>query len=547
MMKQTCFLFLMLVFSFIHPDAANAQEYFWIGFTDKNNTPFSLTNPSDYLSERAIQRRDRQQIAIDSLDLPVNKGYIKGITDLGVELVHASKWLNGVTVKATGIDSFAYKAGRLSFVKEVQLTKKSGTKSAFIKFEETAVTENVPIDASFFGPSVHQTSIMNAQYLFNQGFKGKGIRIAVIDAGFLNADKYFSFDTLWAKSRILGTRDFVNPAGNIFEASWHGMGVLSVMGGNVPGQLLGTAIEADYWLLRSEDAVTETLIEEDNWVVAAEFADSTGCDVINSSLGYTTFDNPEMNHTYADLDGKTTRITRGANVAASRGMLVFNSAGNEGNKTWKYLSAPSDGDLVIGVGAVGKDSVAASFTSYGPASDGDIKPDVSGMGVGDYMQTGESLGYANGTSFSSPVVAGATASLWSAFPEATANQVKQAIIESAHLKSAPSVRLGNGIPDFKKAFIFLKNLSVPEFAAGKKWNVYPNPVGEILILQKNENVSEKTDIAMYSIDGKLLMQKTVTGESRIVLGRMNQLPSGIFILRISSDGEFESVKLSKIE
>lgn len=526
---------------------AEAQEFYWVGFTDKNNTSFSLDDPGKYLSERAIQRRERQQIAIDSLDLPVNRNYIKSVTGLGVELVNTSKWLNGITVKST-IDSFQYKILQLSFVKEVQLTKKIGTKSAYNKWSTESESGSESIDTSYYGLSVSQVSTLNGQFLHNQGYRGQGMHIAILDGGFLNVNIYPAFDSLRANGQILGTKDFVNPQSSIYATHYHGMSVLSCMGGNIPGQLIGTAPDASYWLLRSEDTDSENLIEEDNWVAAAEFADSVGCDVINSSLGYSTFDDTAMNHTYEEMDGKTTRVTRGANIAAKRGMLVFVSAGNEGNKTWRYISAPSDGANVLGVGAMNKDTTAASFSSYGPAFGGQTKPNVSAIGWNTYMQLSSgTLGYANGTSFSSPVMAGMAACYWQSVRHVPAAEIKKTIEKFSHLYSNPHSQLGFGVPDFEKAWWYYFPMGIADLEESVDWLVYPNPVVDDLVLQKKSANSGKTDVAIFSVDGKVLMQKTFSDGNRFVIEGMNQLPVGILILKISSEGKTESFKLSKIQ
>ncbi|MCA1759001.1 MAG: S8 family serine peptidase, partial [Bacteroidales bacterium] len=341
-MKKNRFFFYTVILIF-YSFNIGAQEYYWISFSDKNQTQFTISSPGDYLSERAIQRRIRQNIAIDSLDLPVNQNYVEEVINVGARLIHSSKWLNGITVKAE-TDNFAIKVSKLPFVVQCQLTKTTVTKSGVQKLIETSGFETVPIDTSIYGASVYQTSILNGQFLHNQNYRGQGIQIAVLDAGFLNANRYSAFDSLWANNQIMGTKDFVHPIADFFSTHYHGMSVLSCMGGNLPGSLIGTATKASYWMIRSEDTDSEFLIEEDNWVAAAEFADSVGVDIINSSLGYTQFDDSAMNHTYSEMDGKTTRITRGANIAASRGMLVVASAGNEGNKSWRYLGAPSDGE-----------------------------------------------------------------------------------------------------------------------------------------------------------------------------------------------------------
>ena len=545
---MTKFLFLcFILFVFIYSPDSKAQEYYWVGFSDKNDNSFSLSTPEKFLSERAIQRRIRQNIAIDSLDLPVNQNYIQEVLGIGAGFIHASKWLNGITVKAE-TDSFATKVTKLPFVKEVQLTKAPvKTKSAVNKFNETSGFDNFPIDNSLYGPSVYQTSILNGQFLHNQNYRGQGMQIAVLDGGFLSADKYPAMDSLWAYNQILGIKDFVDPTVDFYKTHYHGMSVLSCMGGNVPGKLIGTAPKASYWLIRSEDTGSEFLIEEDNWVAAAEFADSAGVDIINSSLGYTQFDDPQMNHTYADMDGKTTRVTRGANIAASKGMLVFSSAGNQGNKPWKYLVAPSDGDNVIGVGAVDKDSIPAGFTSLGPAFGGKTKPNVTALGWNTYLQKSDgSFGYLSGTSFSSPVMAGMAASLWGALPHVTAVQVKAAIERSAHIYENPNDLMGFGIPDMYRAWLFLLNLSSTTTEFSKQWTAFPNPVGDALFLQKNSSqFQDKVRIEIFTMDGKLVQQWIKPDTNRIELRDLNSLPKGILLLKISSSKYSETIKLSK--
>jgi len=524
-----------------------AQKYYWVGFTDKNNTLYSLSTPKEYLSDRAIQRRKKQNIAIDSLDLPVNQKYIIEVLKTGAKYIHSSKWLNGVTVKAE-TDSFSIKVAKLPFVREVQLTKTTSVKSAIQKFDETSGDENIPIDASLYGPSVYQTSILNGQFLHNRNYKGLGMQIAILDGGFLNVNKYAAFDSLWANKQILGTKDFVDSSVDFYSTHYHGMSVLSCMGGNVPGQLIGTAPKASYWLIRSEDTNSEFLIEEDNYVAAAEFADSVGVDIINSSLGYTEFDDPQMNHSYADMDGKTTRVTRGANIAASRGILVFSSAGNEGNKSWKYLVAPSDGDQVVGVGALNKDSIPAPFTSFGPAYGEKTKPNVSAIGWNTYLQKSDgSFGYLNGTSFSSPVMAGMAACYWQSVNHVPAAEIKKTIEKFSHLYSNPSIQLGFGVPDFRKAWEFYFPLSVNNLNKNSGWQVYPNPVSDVIILWKNNtSFQDEISIEIFTIDGKLVQKWIKTDTQQIELRDIQSLPKGILLLKISSAYSSETIKLSKI-
>lgn len=525
-----------------------AQENYWVSFTDKKNSTFSINRPEEFLSPRAIQRRIRQNIATDSLDLPVNREYISQVLIPGVTLVHSSKWLNGITVKSE-IDTFTRYARSLPFVREVIRTKRNiAGKSGISKFYvPTVPDDHLPVDSSFYGESVFQVTQLNGHYLHQRGFLGQGIHIAVLDGGFFHADTLSAFDSLWINGQILGIKDFVDPGEPFFETNYHGMSVLSCMGGNLPGKLMGTAPKASYWLIRSEDTGSEFIIEEDNWVAAAEFADSAGVDIINSSLGYSLFDDPLTQHTYADMDGKTTRVTRGANIAASRGILVFSSAGNEGNKSWKYIIAPSDGDLVIGVGAVSRDGEPAFFTSYGPASDGDIKPNVSGMGYNTFLVRNTGVtGPGSGTSFSSPVVTGVAACLWQACPEATAAEVKNAIEKSAHLYESPDSLLGYGIPDMIRAARFLGFTNIPLQDDPNPWHVYPNPVIDRLVLQRmGANMQMPVIITLTSADGRIWYNKRIDMTDSPVTIATGELPSGLFLLSVVTGSSVKTFKIIK--
>jgi hypothetical protein len=529
---------------------SKAQSFYWVAFSDKRNTSWQLSAPREFLSERALTRRANQNIPLDSLDLPVDPAYIKRVTDLGCSLVHSSKWMNGITVRSEdqGIEE---KIKQLPFVMQVELTKSAMTsKSVRNKFIDPILPGKLlEIDTAAYGSSLYQVSQLNGQFLHNQGYKGEGIHIAILDAGFYKVDEYPAFDSLWTDGRVLGTKNFAGSSDDIFELHYHGMSVLSIMAGNVPGKLIGTAPKASYLLLRSEDIFTEYLIEEDNWIAAAEYADSAGVDIINSSLGYFTFDDSNMDHTYAEMDGNTTRVTRGANIAASKGILVFASAGNEGrnNQGWKYIIAPSDGDSVIAVGAVNKEGVPAPFTSYGPASDGDIKPNVAATGWNTVIQKHDgTIGTGNGTSYSSPVLAGMAACLWEANPGATAWQVKQAIEQSAHLYNNPDSLVGYGIPDMQIADYILKTNAPKPWEFNTLWMVYPNPVNDYLLLKKlSKDLNKKVRISFYLTDGKLIHQEIRNDETKIMLQNLNVLKPGFYLMQIVSGNQAETIKIKK--
>lgn len=538
----------LIALIFIVPEFLFAQDYYWVAFKDKRGTGYSFDAPAEYLSDRAIQRRIKQGIPIDSLDLPVNTAYISGVLRPGVQLFHRSKWLNGITVRST-IDSFEFKMAELPFVSYVELTKPgSTTKSGRNKFYEPPSGEREPIDTSYYGTSVYQTGIMNGQFLHNQDYRGQGMQIAVLDGGFANANKFPAFDSMWINDQFLGAKDFVNPGSNIFETHYHGMSVLSCMVGNIPGELIGTATKAKYWMIRTEESASEYRIEEDNWIAGAEFADSAGVDIINTSLGYSLFEDPSMNYTYADMDGNTTRVTRGANIAASKGILVIASAGNEGNDPWKYIVAPADGTNVMGIGATNKFGFPAPFTSYGPSYDGRVKPNVSGVGWNTYLQKGDgNIGFSSGTSFSAPVMAGMAACLWQANPNATARQIRSAIEQSAHLYLQPDSLLGYGIPDMKLADSLLKEMVVDPGEPDKLWVAYPNPVSDMLVLERiNGSNSEEVSIEVFTLDGKKVAGWVESGNDNLIISNVGRLPSGLLLLRVQSGGQSEIHKLSKI-
>jgi serine protease AprX len=546
-MKQLLIIVLLSLFSTLVLPAQNAApDSYWVKLKDKKGTPYLISQPGAFLSQRSIDRRKRQHISIDETDLPVSPVYLDSLKNRGLEIVHTSKWLNGATVR-TADTTLIKKVATLPFVAFVQLTKPAKVlKSIINKFSDEET--NTVYDPAKYGTAITQLTQLNGQYLHRQGFRGKGIQIAILDAGFLNANTITAFDSLRNSNRILGTRDFVDPKADIYKQNYHGMSVLSCMGGNVPGSLIGTAPDASFYLIRTEDVTTEYLIEEDNWVAAAEYADSLGVDVINSSLGYNLFDDPRMNHTFADLNGKKTRVSQGANMAFLKGILIFSSAGNEGSNSWKRIIAPSDGENVIGVGAIDKNGLRASFSSVGPAFGGAVKPNVVAMGSGTTLALSNgSIGYANGTSFSSPVLAGMGACLLQANPYASAKLAKTAIEQSASQYNKPDSLLGFGIPDFEKADKYLKVNSATYLNWESSWAISPNPFTDYLFIKNlNNAINENCQICIYNLHGICLWQSTFQPEETIILKNLANLPQGFLILNIRSGEKEERIKLVKV-
>jgi hypothetical protein len=523
------------------------KSYYWVALKDKVGTAYQIGHPEAFLSQRAIDRRNRQHIAIDETDLPVSAVYIDSLKNLGLEIFHISKWLNGATVR-TSDTALIRKISTLSFVDSIQFTRPGNVlKSAQSKFQDEVVgTEYNPVD---YSASLSQLTQLNGQYLHGQGFRGKGIQIAILDAGFWHVNGIAAFDSLRNSGRILGTRDFVNPNSDIFQEHTHGMSVLSCMGGNMPGTMIGTAPDAAYYLFRTEQDPGEYITEEDNWVAGAELADSLGVDVINSSLGYSTFDEPKMNHFYSDLNGETTRAAKGANMAFNKGILIFNSAGNEGSKAWLHICTPSDAKNAIAVAAIDVNGIRAPFSSVGPAYGGAVKPNVAARGLSTYLVTSSgNPGFSSGTSFSSPVLAGLGACLLQANPYANVIQVKMAIEQSGNQFSTPDSLLGYGIPDFAKADAYLKTNYSNNLGWEKKWMVFPNPFSnEIVLRNLNFNSGEDCRISIFNIQGVCLWQSNFKIAETIVLNNLANLPDGLLILNIHSGEKVERFKLLKIK
>jgi len=432
---------------------ASAQQdtlKYRISLKDKAATEYSLKKTEKYLSAKAIERRRKQNLPIDSTDLPVCRKYIDEIRKQGVKIVVTGKWDNFVTVSCndtTLIDRIAALPFVLS-TEKVWISPGAGKPSMATERDSVLNQPTIHPD-SIYGRAITQIQMSNGDKLHEAGFKGQGMTIAVIDAGFHNVDKITAMQNI----RILGTKDFVNQQADIFAESSHGMSVLSCIGMNRPDIMTGTAPEASFWLLRSEDEYSEHLVEQDYWSAAVEFADSVGVDVINTSLGYYSFDDKSKNYKYRDLDGRHALMSRQASHIADKGMILVCSAGNSGAGSWKKITPPGDADNVLTVGAIDKRAVLATFSSVGNTADHRVKPDVVAVGVGsDVIRTDGNQGRANGTSFSSPIMCGMVTCLWQACPTLTAKEVIELVRRSGDRAGFPDNIYGYGVPDMWKAY-----------------------------------------------------------------------------------------------
>jgi len=550
-MKLKLFTLLFLSASMTMMAQIAPNKYF-VKFTDKNNSPYSIDNPSEYLSQRAIDRRQNQGIQVTVADLPVNPSYVAGVAATGATILNRTKWLNGVTIYTEdpgvldAIAALPYVAGVTAPVKpgsEAEPGQSITEKPFFAHERYNETVSNPPLKAGAvisydYGQSLNQIQLMNGVALHDQGYRGQGMVIAVLDAGFYNANNLPVFDSLWINGQILGTHDFVRGGVVQFDEHTHGSMVLSCMGGNAPGELIGTAPKASYWLLRTEDGASENLIEEYNWVSGAEWADSVGADVINSSLGYTTFDDPNKSHAYEDMDGDTAPATIGADMAAGRGILVVNSLGNEGSSTWYYLSAPSDGDSVCGVGAVDGNGNYASFSSHGPSYDGRVKPNLSAQGSWCWVVDPYSGSYTfgSGTSFSSPILAGMAACLWQSSPEQTNMEVLEAMQQSASQYNNPDDFLGYGIPDFveaKNLLTIIDTYRIKPLAV----QVFPNPFTGELVIDLQGKAGRAGEVQFCDLQGRTVYSarlEEVSNGDYASLRSLDGLPSGMFIIKVTS-------------
>ncbi len=544
-MKTIIKISLLFIIQFIFTDILAEDNGYFVTFTDKDDTPYSVNTPEEFLSARAIERREKQNIPITVRDLPVNPVYIDNLKKLGVKIKNTTKWMNGCIVFSSD-KALMDTLNKYDFISSVELTYKAKTTGS-AKFEKTFQGLKSGKANNIYGTAFNQINTVNGIDMHDKGYQGKDKIIAIIDAGFYGVDQLPAFDHLWNNDQILGTKDFVDPTSNIFEEDEHGMNVLSIIGGKIEGSFMGTAPEAKFWLLRTEEAISEYPIEADYWICAAEFADSAGVDVINTSLGYSLFDDETMNYTYSQLDGETIRISRAASIASATGMIVVISAGNEGsNPSWHYISAPADARNIITVGAMTADSIKAYFSSFGPSADGRIKPDVTAMGVSNAVQrTDGSIGTGNGTSFSAPVIAGLAACLWQKVSTLSSSEVTELIIQSSNNYENPDANMGYGIPDFKIAY----NTSInSQRESGKNsWMVYPNPFKDQLVLINKENYTETDiEISLYDITGRLKYKQTLSvGSPKIYVDIPSYLLNGLYILHIKENDLVSQHKLMK--
>lgn len=547
-------LLFALLIGYLGLEGQIAPNTYYLQFTDKNGSPYSINNPSAFLTQRAIQRRIKQNIPVTENDIPVNPQYISGVAATGATILFPTKWLNGLTIQ-TSSQQVLNAIAALPYVLSIKTLTDEPLKHAIKKklFDEAVeIFEADAVDSPKgsaglydYGSGFNQINQINGIPLHANGYRGEGMVIALLDGGFTNVDTHIAFDSIRTNGQILGTKDFTLPGGNVYSESTHGTSVLSTIASNRPGQLIGTAPKASFWLLKSEYVFSEHLIEEYNWVSAAEFADSVGVDIINSSLGYIDFDWPQWNHDYTHMNGQTAIVTIGADIAASKGILVVNSAGNSGsNSSFPYIGAPADGFKVFSIGAVNASGVRASFSSIGPTYDGRIKPDVMAQGQGTALAgSNNNFTFGNGTSFSSPVLAGMAACLWQMKPNFTNMQIKQAIMQSGSTAANPSNTFGYGIPDFVAAANWLTSIDTGQHEA-RLVSIYPNPFVNDVQMRLFE--MRPLSVLLTDLFGRRIAGMTMTDINKgVLIEVLKGLASGTYFLRVVGPDGQQQIKLVK--
>lgn len=540
---------------------AESPSTYWIQFTDKEGTPYSIDSPLTFLTQRAIDRREKYGIAITRADLPVNPAYVDSLRAIGWQVQGVSRWFNGAICHSLDVnkdEEYLAATSALSFVMDSTCT--DSFKRAYASYATPAtgfpelILDTTLEDYYNYGPGERQIKIHNGQYLHNNGYRGQNMHIAVTDAGFLSFDQISAFDHLRESGRLLGVKDFGFPQSDVYQISDgdHGTTVASTMLAMDNYNFVGTAPEASYWLLRTEVGNTsDNRVEEYYWLMALEFADSVGADIINASLGYrNAFLMGRHNYEYPDMNGQSTIVAHAAEAASSRGMLIVCGAGNAAWHMWHYIISPADATNVLSVGAVDRNGDWADFSSTGPTYDGRVKPDVVAMGD-DLIVIGTN-GYPLsplGTSFASPIMCGLVACYWQARPGLSNLQVMDAfrMAGDEYFAENRNYLRGYGLPDIYRASLYpaldSSLVGTNKTLGDQAIRLYPTPFSHALYIHLPEGIYQ---LRISDLSGRTLISRQLTGRGgRQSIEGCGQLSSGIYLLSLQSPTSFISRKIIK--
>ena len=550
-MLRTSFLpyFFLFTIAFLGSEVGMAQDRYAVFFKFKPQQEFSLANPSKFLTSKAIQRRERERVGVDSLDLPVTSSYVQGLRSHSQEILYVSKWLNAAVVVADSTGKKGMEA--LPYVQKVQWVAKgfiSKTGNRMNVEGPMPLAKKWAVEETYRQAAAYdfQNQLLGIPDMHQAGFTGKGVTVAIFDSGFPGLDKAPAFAHLFTNKQVLGQLNVVRPwIKEVFRDNEHGTQVASLILANQPETLVSGAHQAQVIFAITEDVATEYPVEELNWIRAAEYADSLGVDIIQSSLGYLDFDDPKLTYTTAQLDGKTTYVTRGASTAAKRGILVVNSVGNYGSAGSSSLIAPADAAGILAVGSVTSSSSVSSFSSRGPTADGRIKPELVAFGQSPVLIRGSGqVSAAAGTSFSAPQITALAAGLWEAKPTWTKDELLTNLIKSGTQYATPDQNLGYGIPYFRGAYNgALLGITEEEETVG---TFYPNPVtGNQIYIRFGQNLS--LQIQLFDSSGRpvleKLLQRNATKDPYFLT--LNQQSSGLYFIQLLDGKEIAYQKLIK--
>lgn len=538
-----CKILLVLLSVALSGSAEAQQNRYMVFFKDKQGISQSLSRPIEFLSEKAIQRRLKQGIEITADDLPVSRAYVQSVRDTGADAFFVTRWMNGVLVQCdpsllTSIEALPF-VDRVEFVAPLARLQNGGRR-----------TFNLRRKTNHTGSETEsQLQMLGLDQMHAGDYTGQGVTIAILDSGFPGVNSVPAFQKIFSSQRFAQevSHDFVHNSSDVFQYDDHGTEVLSVIAADIPDAFTGGAQDATFQLFITEDVPTEYRIEEYNWLFAAERADSAGVDIIHSSLGYYDFDDPAMNYTTAQMDGKTAVVTRAAQWAADRGIVVITSAGNEGNiSSWRIITAPADGVDVLAIGAVNAARQKVPSSSVGPTADHRIKPDLAALGSGVKVvrATGQ-ISTASGTSLAAPLVTSLAAGVLQRYPDLGNKEIIALLKQTASQAKNPDNFLGYGIPNFRAVVNYQERVSQTS-----PFEIYPNPLKDdtLTISPYDPDIVDSCEVEIISSQGQVLGRGTVHFDwlNRTYQTDMSAMTPGVYFIRIHSEKRRHTFKLVKL-